>query len=119
MKKTWLRYLAPAALVGALALPALGQTTPSTSPDGTRTPRINGRQIHQQRRIAQGVRSGQLTPGETRRLERQQGRIRASKLQAKADGTVTPRERARLTREQNRASRNIYRLKHSGRVRGQ
>jgi hypothetical protein len=117
MKKTWLRYLAPAALVGAVGLPALGQTTPSTPYDGTRTPRINARQVRQQQRIAQGVRSGQLTPGETRRLERQQGRIRANKVQAKADGHVTPRERARLTRGQNRASRNIYRLKHNDRAR--
>lgn len=119
MKNTWLRFLTPAVLAGALALPALGQTTQSTSPDTARTPRINARQIRQQRRIARGVRSGQLTPAETRRLERQQARVQANKLQAKADGNVTPQERARLTREQNRASRNIYRLKHNNRVRGQ
>jgi hypothetical protein len=117
MKKTWLRYLAPAALVGALALPALGKTTPSTPYDGARTPRINARQVRQQQRIAQGVRSRQLTPGETRRLERQQGSIQANKLQAKADGHVTPQERARLTREQNRASRSNYRLKRNDRTR--
>jgi len=119
MKNIWLRFLTPPALVGALALPALGQTTQSTSPDTTRTPRINARKVRQQQRIAQGVRSGQLTPAETRRLERQQARIKADKLQAKADGNVTPQERARLTHEQNRASRSIYRLKHNDRVRGQ
>jgi hypothetical protein len=32
---------------------------------------------------------------------------------------MTPQERARLTHEQNRASRDIYRLKHNDRVRGQ
>jgi ribosomal protein S30 len=119
MKKSWLRFLTPAALIGALALPALGQTTQSRSPDTIRTPRINTRQVRQQHRIAQGVRSGQLTPTETRRLERQQARIQADKLQAKADGNMTPRERARLTHEQNRASRNVYRLKHNNRVQKQ
>jgi hypothetical protein len=118
MKNSWLRYLTPAALVGALALPALGQTTQSTSPDSTRAPGINARQVRQQQRIAQGVRSGQLTPAETQRLERLQARIQADKLQAKEDGKVTPQERAKLTHAQNRASRDIYRLKHNDRLRG-
>jgi hypothetical protein len=110
MKKLWLKVLAPAALIGALALPALGQATPDNS---DRTPRINARQVNQQRRIEQGVKSGQLTPGETHRLERQQANIQANKLQDKADGHITPQERASLTRQQNRASRTIYRDKHN------
>jgi hypothetical protein len=65
------------------------------------------------------VRSGQLTPAETRRLERQQARIQADKLEAEANGKMTPQKRARSTHEQDRASRDIYRLKHNDRVRGQ
>lgn len=113
MKNVWFKVLAPATLIGALALPVLGQ---QMNTDSTRTPRINARQANQQGRIKQGVKSGELTPGETRRLERQQGNIQASKLQAKSDGKVTPQERARLSREQNRASRTIYRDKHNNRT---
>lgn len=73
----------------------------------TATPRVTKRRLKQQSRIEQGVKSGQLTPAETRRLERQQGKITADKRKAKSDGVVTPAERAKLTREQNRANRTI------------
>ena len=115
MKNVWFKLLAPATLIGVLALPVLGQqmTTPN---DSIRTPRINARQANQQKRIEQGVKSGELTPGETHRLERQQANIQANKLLAKSDGKVTPKERARLTQEQNRASRTIYWDKHNNRT---
>ena len=83
----------------------------------TRTPVINKRQRHQQRRIYQGVRSGELTRRETVRLQREQYGVRRVERKAKSDGTVTARERARLHREQNQASRHIYRAKHNGRDR--
>jgi len=81
----------------------------------TATPRVAKRQLRQQARIEQGVKSGELTPRETKRLELQQGKIQADKRKAKADGVVTPAERAKLAREQNRSSRTIYRLKHNER----
>jgi len=79
----------------------------------TATPRVTKRQLKQQARIEQGVKSGELTAGETKRLEREQGKIQADKRKAKADGVVSPAERAKLAREQNRANRKIYRLKHN------
>jgi hypothetical protein len=79
----------------------------------TATPKVTKRQHHQQQRIKQGVKSGELTKGEAARLEAQQGRIAVDKAKAKSDGVVTPKERAKLNREQNRASRNIYRKKHN------
>ncbi len=82
----------------------------------TATPHVTKRQLKQQARIEQGVKSGELTAGETKRLELQQGKIQADKRKAKADGVVTPAERAKLAREQNRASRKIYRLKHNANV---
>ena len=78
-----------------------------------RTPHVAKRQLKQQARIEQGVKSGELTAGETKRLELQQAKIQSDKRKAKADGVVTPAERAKLAREQNRASRKIYRLKHN------
>lgn len=75
--------------------------------------RIGQRQARQQDRICQGVRSGELTRGETVRLERQQARIRQEKRCMKSDGNLTPAERLRLERMQDKASRDIYRLKHN------
>jgi len=72
--------------------------------------RIHHRQVRQQKRICQGVRSGQLTRHETVSLERQQRHIRQSKRRAWSDGQLTPRERVRLEYQQDRASRRFRQL---------
>jgi hypothetical protein len=77
---------------------------------GSKTPRIEAREKAQKERIKEGVKSGELTRRETRRLAVEQKKIRND--EAKADGKVTPRERARLNKELNRASGDIYRQKH-------
>lgn len=82
-----------------------------------KTPVVDQREQNQQKRIEQGVKSGELTPVETRRLERQEGKIKADEMNAKADGKVTPAERRKLHRELNRESKRIYRKKHNNRVR--
>jgi len=74
---------------------------------------IANRQIRQQERIHQGIRSGALTLCEVRGLERQQLRIQNHRLRAWSDGRLMPYERILLEREQNRACGNIYRLKHN------
>jgi hypothetical protein len=79
----------------------------------TATPKATKRQVHQQHRIKEGVKSGELTKGEAARLEAQQGKIAVDKAKAKSDGVVTTKERAKLHREQDRASKNIYRKKHN------
>ncbi len=79
---------------------------------------VKGRQVHQQRRIAQGVRSGELTRPEARRLERNAARIHRSVVRDRIDGGVfTPRERAKAQHRLNRQSRAIYRQKHDGQTR--
>lgn len=72
----------------------------------------------QQRRIAQGERSGSLTPHEARRAERQQGRIdrTEARMRYRHGGHLTYRDRMRLQHRENRASRHIYRAKHNGRA---
>ena len=111
----WKRTLAYVAVAAALSIPAVAQSNTQTT-NSTKTPVIHQRQRDQQARIGQGVKSGQLTGGETRQLERQQARIQATKKADKADGNMTPQERAQLTRMQNRASRDIYRDKHNART---
>lgn len=92
----------------ALSLPALAQHS---------TPQIDQRQDRQERRIEQGVRSGELTPRETARLERGQARIRQMERQALADGRISRRERAAINREQDKQNQLIARLKHNNRSR--
>lgn len=71
----------------------------------------------QQRRIAEGVRSGELTRHETRLLGKQQRRIRHERREACADGVVTPGERREIRRDKRYANRNIFRKKHNRRDR--
>lgn len=74
---------------------------------------VDRRERRQQARIAGGVASGELTPRETARLERQQARIDRRIARDRADGGgLSAAERARIHRQQNRASRQIYREKH-------
>ncbi|MHB8872650.1 MAG: hypothetical protein ACYC8T_03090 [Myxococcaceae bacterium] len=75
------------------------------------------REVRQQQRIAQGVRSGELTPHEAVRLERKEARIHREIRRAKADGNFSAVERARVQRHQNQVSRKIYRQKHDAQAR--
>ncbi|MEM7369081.1 MAG: hypothetical protein AAF587_10820 [Bacteroidota bacterium] len=76
------------------------------------TSKIAKEQINQQKRIHQGVRSGQLTKAEVIQLEKQQKKVQQHKKAAKADGKVTRRERRAIKAHQKAASRNIYHQKH-------
>jgi hypothetical protein len=76
------------------------------------TPGIDQRQANQERRIDQGVASGQLNARETVRLERGQQHVDNLENRAKADGVVTKRERANIHAAQDRQSARIYRQKH-------
>jgi len=105
-----LRHLLTAAALTFAALAAHAQTNAPAGPAAT--PRVDQRQANQDRRIDQGVASGELTRREARRLDRQQAAINGAESRAKADGTVTAQERRRLQRKQDLASANIARQKH-------
>jgi hypothetical protein len=76
------------------------------------TPRYNERQQNQRERVVGGVKSGELTMRETRRLAAGQVHLNRVENRAKADGVVTKRERAHMQHEANQQSRRIYRQKH-------
>ena len=81
---------------------------------------VGQRRENQQDRIAQGVKSGQLTAGETAKLEKQQQHINkqvATDRKANA-GTLTAAQKRQVNKEQNQASRNIYRKKHNAATQG-
>ncbi|MEP6673599.1 MAG: hypothetical protein ABJA78_00525 [Ferruginibacter sp.] len=65
------------------------------------------------RRIRQGVKSGQLTAAETARLKAEESRLRAEAIRDKTNnGNIGPAERAKLLRDEKRLDRNIRRQKH-------
>ena len=83
-----------------------------TTPTQKREARETQRDINQQKRIQQGEKSGQLTPKEAGRMEKQQARVDKAEAKADANGKVSKKEAARINRMQNRDSKRIYRQKH-------
>ena len=78
---------------------------------------INERKENLQDRIAQGVKSGQLTAGETARLETKESALNQEERDMRKldNGKLTAQDRRTINRQQNRLSRNIYRDKHNNR----
>ena len=95
----------------------LAMFTVSLAAAHSTTPRVDRRQSHQHARIVQGVRGGELTRAELRRLRKGQAHARRMERRAKADCVVTPRERVRMGRAQARQSRQIAWFNHNGRGR--
>lgn len=75
------------------------------------------RNINQQRRIEQGVASGELTNREAAKLEAGQARDSRLEARAGADGHVSAAEQRRVQRSENRQSRRIYKEKHDAQQR--
>jgi hypothetical protein len=76
------------------------------------------RKANQQERIGQGMKSGQLTPGEAGRLENKEHRInRETRTDRAANGgRLTDSEKATVNHQQNKVSRDIYRNKHNAKT---
>jgi len=87
-------------------------------PGHPRVNQVNRREQNQQKRIANGVQSGQLTSGETRRLERGEQRLQNNerKGMAKDNGHLTKSDQRQLNREANHMSKRIYKDKHNAKT---
>jgi hypothetical protein len=93
-----------------------GITAAASTRDGFgRGNEVNTREGNQQSRINQGVRSGQLTPGETRNLEKRESSINreAQADRAANGGRLTGQERQEINQRQNNVSKSIYNDKHN------
>lgn len=79
---------------------------------------VGQRRENQQDRIAQGLRSGQMTAGEAARTEnREQGINQQVHADRQANGgKLTSQEKRQINHQQNGASRQIYRQKHNNKV---
>jgi hypothetical protein len=110
--------LQSAALI-ALAVPAAfaqSGTSSTTAADPDHAT-IQQRKENQQDRIANGVKSGQLTAGETANLETKESALNKEEHTMRADdnGKLTAADRAKLNRQQNHLSKQIYNKKHNAR----
>ena len=102
-----------AALTLSVAGLTMAQTTPATTPKNPiATPGLDKREANQQKRIDQGVASGQLNAKETNRLDKREAKLNADEAAAKADGKVTHKERMKLRHEAAKDSKAIHRQKH-------
>jgi len=72
---------------------------------------------NQQDRIAQGIQSGQLTPAEASRLEKQEGTIgkEVHNERSQNGGTLTSAERQKVNQQQNHVSKEIHNGKNNNR----
>jgi hypothetical protein len=111
--KKW--CILPAAMLMAVTV-AFAQDSSTTDPKPTTE--VGQRKENQQDRIAQGIKSGQLTAGETAKLENQQKNINKQVATDRAanGGRLTAGEKAQVNKEQNKASKNIYNKKHNART---
>ncbi|HWE53269.1 MAG TPA: hypothetical protein VG273_25985 [Bryobacteraceae bacterium] len=87
----------------------------ATAVVGANAQTVAQRKENQQDRIAQGVKSGELTPHETGSLETKEARLnRQIRNDRRNDnGHLTAGEKARVNHEQNALSRDIHRDKHN------
>jgi len=76
------------------------------------------RDVNQQQRINQGVRSGQLTNHEAGALERGQAHVDRAEANAAANGHVGAGEQARIQGKENAQSQRVYHKKHNEQTRG-
>lgn len=105
-----LALIIAATVLSSAALMAQDTVTPK------REAQVERRANRQQKRINQGVRSGQLTPKEAARAEVRETKLNKDIARAEADGKITKKEQTKLNKEENRDSRKIFRKKHNART---
>jgi len=101
--------------ITTLALAALLVAAPAAFTASAHAQDINQRKVDQQDRIAQGVKSGELTAGETVHLENQEKDVNHEETDMRKldDGHLTTQDRKTINKQQNVESHRIYRDKHN------
>ncbi|MGO4307710.1 hypothetical protein [Cupriavidus sp. RAF12] len=74
------------------------------------------RDVNQQQRIENGLKSGALTTKEASSLEKQTAKVDRMEANAMKNGSVSPQEQARIQNAQNRVGQDIARDTHNGRT---
>ena len=71
------------------------------------------RDVNQEQRIEQGLKSGELNTREAATLQREESRVNRMQSNAMKDGKLSAAEQARLNSAQNKVSKDIYDAKHN------
>jgi len=105
------KWLTTTMIAAALVVPAVAQD-PAPQAAGKQS-RIEKRKQMQQKRIAAGAKSGQLTPAETAKLEAKEAKLNQEIRKDRKDGGgMTKGERAKTEAKQDRLSKQIAKQKH-------
>jgi hypothetical protein len=121
--KIEVRFALLSAALAAFTLPGLAQTA-DASAQGSASASANGqvtgqtvqqRKENQQDRIAQGVKSGELTAGETANLEKKEADLNQEERDMRKvdDGKLSAADKDSLNQQQNKLSNQIYDDKHN------
>jgi len=96
-----------------------GSTPATTTTPAHKNATINQRKHYQQHRIRQGVKSGELTKGEAKKLEKQEHALNREERNMRKvnNGHLTKQDRKTLHQQQNHLSKEIYKDKHNNRKR--
>ena len=115
MKKALTTLIATAVMISPLLV-----SPPQASADWyarhhPRRAEVNRREHRQQQRIANGIRTGKLSPAEASQLENQE---RALKVQERQEvrangGYLTKQQQRQLNQEENTLNHEIYQDKHN------
>jgi hypothetical protein len=91
-----------------------GAGADKVDPGHPRVNQVNGRETNQQNRIANGVKNGKLTPGQTAHLEKGEQSLQNNekKDMAKDNGHLTKANQHQLNKEANHMSKRIADDKH-------
>jgi hypothetical protein len=123
MKNTLTNSLLSLAVGGLMIAGSASAQTSNTSgagpgvvdPGHPRVNEVNRREENQQKRIANGIDSGKLSPKETANLEKREASVQRQEKRdmAKNNGHLTKAEQKSLNRRQNRISKSIAKDKHN------
>ncbi len=103
------------AIASAMFLCSVAAMHAQTAPATTKPNEVNSRMENQRDRIQQGVKSGELTKGEQKQLNKDQKAIHEQVAGDRAlnGGKLTKAEHKQVNREMNAESKKIYRKKHN------
>ena len=112
--KMWIASIAMAAVLGIGIVPGRARAEDFAQKHPRRA-EVNHREHHQQKRIANGIKSGRLNAGEAANLEGQEAGLKAQeRAEVKANGGhLTKGEQQQLNQEENNLSHQIYNDKHN------
>jgi len=99
-------------LAAGLALPSAAQAGEKNKGGKPHPRNIDHREARQEKRIDQGVKSGQLTADEAAKLKQEEAAIQQKEAAYRADGTLTKTERKDLQTDLNVTSKEIRSEKH-------